>query len=198
MTSVNQDSSATQNSGDLPPFPVAKVPPIRLTTAPMYRLDDNPKWNNDPRFAPHNWFHSAWCRLSEVVDLVNRHYGLSWTPVKFLENFAIPLEDGQVIFGASGNKRYDLVLIHVEEDGNLSKKPFGRYDLAELVPKHADSVYLLAGWVADVLLALSQGAYYCFLMNGYKTGCIDEEEGRPIPITGEAALRNKKQIHIVP
>jgi hypothetical protein len=157
-----------------------KVKTPRLTQAPIYELWLDRVWQQNYSYRLQKWFRWGWCRLDEVVELINRHYDLKWTRVDLLQRFSIPVEQGQVKFGANGCKRgCDLQLLWINPDsGELHCRAHKRTDYIFLQNWNDRPVYAPSAWVRDVLWALYGGCTRVTLKNGEKIACT--EDGMPV------------------
>ncbi|MCX6703700.1 MAG: hypothetical protein NTV02_03375 [Candidatus Zambryskibacteria bacterium] len=91
------------------------------------------------------------CRLDEVVELINKQFGVRWTKKGLLQRFAIPREEGRIKV-PNGTTRYDLDLIWVG-DVEIQYDTYNSNHV-KFVDAWTMPVYVSSGWVKDVFWAL--------------------------------------------
>jgi len=153
------------------------TPRIRPAMAPVYEFWLDQEWQAQARQKP--WLRWGWCRLNEVVALVNRDFRVNWSADEFLQRFAISQEQGPVKFG-QGDKRqqFDLLILwaHVYS-GELHTEVYSRRTCIGRAGRDM-TPYVSVGWVKDVLWAL----YNCCSRaikaeDGLKVACFEDGSG---------------------
>jgi len=151
----------------------------RLSMAPTYELWLDEKWQQDNRYRTQQWFRWSWCRLDEVIELVNKQFDVRWTRAGLLKRFAIPREQGDIKFGDGKNeRRFDLKLLWIhEETGEMHCEAFSHKDIL-YAGEWNMTPFVPTGWVKDVLWALFSGCTRAFRdKDGQKVAAWEDGKG---------------------
>lgn len=162
-----------------------------LVQAPIYQIWLDCQWQQDDRYRLEPWFRWGLCRLDEVVELINKQFGVRWTKKGLLKRFAIPKEEG--LIKTPTGMRYDLDLIWIG-DTELHHAIYMRAHLKK-VNSWTLPVYVSSGWAKDIFWALTG---YCTRAKrapiGHKVAC--QEDGTHVfdmVGTGRTNLGSKKK-----
>jgi hypothetical protein len=163
----------------------------RLVQAPIYELWLDPEWQGDDRYRLQPWFRWGLCQLDEVVELINKQFGLQWTRRELLQRFAIPRERGRIKF-PTGAYKYDLELIWIG-DTELHHTVYCINDL-HYVEVWNLPTYVSSGWVRDVLWALYGTCTRAKRSwDGHKVACM-EDGSLVYDMVGSATPANKTRL----
>lgn len=148
---------------------------LRLDFPTVYRIQsdeaslhsiDNPRWMK--------W---GWCRASEMLGAINKHYGLKWNIEELLDRFALNRELVPKV--KIGNKFGLRVLIVSENGQSIQVRNFSEVILRHILFSKPD-FFVPAGWAKEVLWALYSGGRKLAVRDGVIG--VHTEDDQPIYI----------------
>lgn len=143
-----------------------------LVQAPIYQICLDYQWQQDDRYRLQPWFRWGLCRLDEVVELINKQFGVRWTKKGLLQRFAIPREEGRIKCHG-GCQRFDLDLLWIDNE-RIHHDVYHIKHLV-LIDTVTSPAYVSSGWVKDIFWALYA---HCTRAkrssDGHKVACLED------------------------